>query len=131
MEWVFRRAIIGAIVGMIFTFYIYMVESSWELIISSFVISILLGITIEFITPSYLNMKLLIKLFSYWDTKITEYLFVTIDKFNSWISSNPFLHDFFLIVLLVALYQHPHFLKYLILLEFPLWNPFPNIFSTS
>ena len=50
MDWALHGAIIGAIMGIIFTYYIYMVTSAWELIIASFIINILFGMTIDFIT---------------------------------------------------------------------------------
>ncbi len=57
MDWALHGAIIGAIMGIIFAYYIYMVTNAWELIIAAFIISILFGITIEFITSVVFKCK--------------------------------------------------------------------------
>ncbi len=57
VDWTLRGAVIGAIMGVIFSFYIFMVTNAWDLIAVSFVISVLFGITIELITTVVFKCK--------------------------------------------------------------------------
>jgi hypothetical protein len=57
MDWALYGAIIGAIMGIIFAYYIYMVTNAWELLIAAFIISILFGMTIEFITSVIFRLR--------------------------------------------------------------------------
>ena len=50
VDWILRGAVIGSIMGIIFTYYIFLVTTAWELIVASFSLSVMFGITIEFIT---------------------------------------------------------------------------------